>query len=347
MDYSKSNSQPFQMSIFTHPDINPSGYSQGLELFTCIPWFEMSKNNLNVSGTADPARLRQERSAMIYNTRVKLIVFAAPLENCHRFPGVREEIILDALLKIAGSGHNGSMTNNSASVSFSLKEIFKTVKSLNGNKAKYDLGAIKESLLVLNGARYELQVFDESGDSTMYRDSLLSGLGVSSRREWLSGNHSDSPCYARFHPLVFIAIEALRIRPYRLDVTMQFSSPYARRMHKYLSMYYKQCSTAHPYNISLSHALEMTTNVNSDSKSTLSKKARPFESALIELGEQDVLADWSYTSSYEKGKTGRDKEMDRIYKLVPHASFVKSVRKSNALQNIIRDKQDIATVNQA
>lgn len=329
--------RPPQIELFSDPSSIPTGFTHGLELVNSIPWFEPDKKTLTIRGAATPSDLILTRLCTIAGQKIELTVKAATLNDCYRFPGGREELVFDALLKIASEGHNGVFIEDSSAVAFSLSKVHRTLKLHNGGKAKFNLNEIKEALIVLNTSAFDIRLFDPEGGSESYSDNLISGLGVLSRDDWLTSSDKDVTCYARFHPMVTQAIKKMRVRPYSLTHNVQFTSPAARRLHKHLSMVYKQASIAHPYTISLQTALSLVGYRNKNEAKVYSA-ARPIEKGLDELVAKRIIHSWDSESAYSSGLRGRQVEADRLYTLYPHEEYCKATKQSNAIQSTMSAK---------
>jgi hypothetical protein len=159
------------------------------------------------------------------------------------FPGKREELVEDALRKIATKGQS-VMLGELASVKFSFYELQQELKR---NGHDYKISQLKEALIVCGGTH--LAITSANGDSMMM-SSMFECIGMHTREDWKK-NGKKSSAFVRFNSLVTEGINNRQFRLYNYDKVMGYSSSIARQLHKRMSHHYKQASYFDPFTIHL------------------------------------------------------------------------------------------------
>ena len=129
----------------------------------------------------------------------------------HFFPGAREEIIEDALRKIASDG-KGLFLDDYASVIFTLYELREELKRMN-HTFSYD--KLKESLKVLS----RTQIVITSENNTEITGSLFENLGINHVNE-----EGQTKCFVRFNILVNQAIKSKNFRLLHYNKVMGYKN---------------------------------------------------------------------------------------------------------------------------
>lgn len=319
----------------------PHGFSNAIEIMAIMPLFIYSSKSISFSKDKpiNPTDLICERTCNIGDQHVRLTIKAVNLTNQFRFPSVREEFVLDALLKICSSSQNNlARTNESITIKFTLNQISKVLSEANRGKVKYNLNEIKEALNVLNEAHYSIAIYGNDGTIQKWGESLISGLGITERKQWLSSD-ANEVCVARLHPMVSEHVLKLMWRSFNFSSTCILRSPVARKIHKWISMRYTQASVAFPFNFRLSTAVEII-GLEATRYADL---CRNLEKGLKELEEQKIISGFIVKSteySTESSKTRR-KEVDRVYEIYAHSDFVKDAKRANSLQNEVQARMNV------
>lgn len=247
------------------------------------------------------------------------------------YPSIREELVEDALRKIAVSG--GSVyVNNLAGVRFTLYQLRMELKRLGHTLSLCD---IKEALLVCKGSIIECR----SEDGNSFLNSNLFGLvGLTTRSEYNNfrskGGASDNPlCFVQFNPLVNDSILKMTYRQFNYKTLMSIPGRAAlsRYIYKRMCQYWTQASDSHPYTPSLVSFLEKSPR---GITSSLANDAKAMRRSLDILIAHDVVE--SYTEEKKSGVNNR--LLDIKFTIYPHKKFVSdtveaSKRKRKLLKN--------------
>jgi hypothetical protein len=230
------------------------------------------------------------------------------------YPSAREELVEDALRKIATEQGYGFLNSQNSGVIFTLHMLRKEL-SRRGHTLSYQ--EVVESLDVMAGCRIEIHAADGSGD---YQSPILADLLRVSRTRYRED--PKTRWMAHFSPLVTRSIYVLTYRQYDYHTMVSHTTQLARWLHKRLSHNYVNAHISQPYNILFS-------TVQRDSGlleyARMRDAVRKLDEALNELRDHRVLL--CYVKNERKGEKG--KILDVNYVLTPHPAFVSQIKAAN------------------
>lgn len=338
MDKTKNNNNPTiqdfkvvkneQLDLFLLTDPKEDkDYSHLVELYDLIPknisgkhkridgkflqavMRKFSHRGSRYSLTVKPARITTEKDGVIISEK-----------DC--FPGTREELIEDALRKIACEGAGLMLADDygeELGVKFTLYGLQKELKDMGHT---FSITEIKEGLMV--GAQTMLDLRSSDGKDILL-SPMFSTVGISDRDDW-ENKGKKAKAFVRFNPLVSRSIKGKTYRQFSYAISMKFKSSLARYLHKRLSILYRQASRIDPYTIMLTTIVEDSGMVFYKSLGHNDKQVRQ---AFDELIEKEVLS--SYIEIEADRLIGKNnKLLDKKYQLYPHAQFIKNMRRFNA-----------------
>jgi len=165
------------------------------------------------------------------------------------YPTLREEIVEDALRKIASQQQSGYYCDGPdrprAGVRFTLHALRKYLREQGHT---INLAQLKESLLILADSHIEVVALDNH-QKKQINSSIIRTLILSSRAD--IEQDPSCLCYADFHPLITDAIHAIQYRQFDLSAVLQHRKPLARWLHKYFIRTALNASPLHPIKLSL------------------------------------------------------------------------------------------------
>jgi hypothetical protein len=313
-------SNPEQLSLFQTFLPDEDKYSNTIELYDAIPKYYPVKHmhDKRVNDTFLP---HLEREFEHKGNKYRLLISPGRViykDGTARefYPSFREELVEEALRKIACDRLNGVFLDGQAGVQFTLYELKKELKARGHT---IDIPDLIESLKICNLA--SLTVRDSSGKALM-QSPIFPVLLIASRADWME-NPKQARCYVQFHPLVTASINHISYRQYDYMTYMAYKHRLSRWLHKRMAHNYVHASMMHPYSISLSTILR-------DSGAYVaprgSNRPREVETALDELKAKQVVMEWK--KAEKRGR--RNKIIDITYTLYPDFSFVEEVKKANA-----------------
>jgi hypothetical protein len=322
-------SSPEQLSLFQTFLPDEEKYSNTIELYDAIPKYYPVKHmrDKRVNDTFLPHLEREfEHRGHAYRVLISpgRIIYKDGTAR-ESYPSFREELVEEALRKIACDRVNGVFLDGQAGVQFTLYELKKELKARGHT---LDIPDLIESLKIGNLA--SLTVMD-SGGKALIQSPLFPVLLIASKADWME-NPKQARCYVQFHPLVTASINHISYRQYNYLTYMAYKHRLSRWLHKRLAHNYVQASMLHPYSISLSTILRDSGAYQAPRGSN---RPREVETALDELKAKQVVMEWKKAEK----RGARNKIIDITYTLYPDFSFVDEVKKANA-----RSKRTVATV---
>jgi hypothetical protein len=316
-----ARSRPLQLQLFqTFLPEDQDKYSNTIELYDAIPKYFPSKHMgaRRIHGTYLPILTRSfEHKSEAYKLEIRPARLADK-DGTEReyYPTHREELVEDALRRIACDRLNGVFLDDRAGVQFTLYELKKELKARGHS---LNLPDIVDALTICNTC--SLTLLNKAG-LAIVQSPIFPVLLIASKQEWLNSPKS-TRCYVQFNPLVTASINHISYRQYDYLTYMSYKHRLSRWLHKRLSHNYTQASLMTLYKIRMSTILRDSGSYCNPRGNT---NAREIEKALKELIERDILM--SYKEEFQRGP--RNKIVDIMYTLYPTITFTNEVKKANA-----------------
>jgi hypothetical protein len=307
--------------FFIEQDEEDQKYSQSIELYDAIPKYYWGKQQRDDRGGLPILKRVFKHKNLEYEVQIRPARLIIKGEEKHFYPGVREELVEDALRKIATEGRVRKV-ENLYGLEFSLHELKKELDRTGHNYSKVQ---IKEALTICNGTGITL-ICKSGGNSIEMMETLFPSLILVSREKWIE---SKQRAVVRFNTLVTRSIEQRSFRQINYERSMKLASSLARWIHKRMSHNYRQAqSFQNTYTIHLSTIIRDSGIVaykrKSDSKKYVLK-------VLAELVKEDVI----YKFDEENIKKGR-LLVDVKFILNPTMIFSGEMKRANALAKAIK-----------
>lgn len=247
------------------------------------------------------------------------------------FPSRREELVEDALRKIAVEGH-GFYLDEPASVGFTLYQLQKELKD---NGHSYSIAQIKEALQICN--RTTLSV--EKADGTaVFGSTMFKTLGLQTFDDWKSTGKK-TRAFVRFNSLVTKSIKNRNFRQINYKTSMQYQKVIARQLHKRMSHHYTQASYTEPYSLFLSTIIR---DFGLTRYSQLRDNLRDVEAALEEMYKGGVIMAYKSDKRFDAQK--QNKLVDAKFTITPSGSFVSEMKRANKRHTSIKQLSYVATL---
>jgi len=239
------------------------------------------------------------------------------------FPGKQEQVLEEALRRLAVARRRTTMINSEPGVKFSFYELRAELKSIGSTMS---LQEIKRSIEICHKCSVGLRRRGEKSSPDISAP-IFPARALAKQLE-----DGDTVSYVTFHPLVGAAIMRLEYRLLNYEVQVRFRSHVAKWLHKRLSHRYTQASiSGEGYNI-------LASTIVRDSGMTIYKQwrdnLRRVREAVEELKETGVLM--FYESEDIKESGGRI--ADIRFNLHPSLDFVSEVKKANWHQNRVEEE---------
>jgi hypothetical protein len=280
-------SSPEQLSLFQTFLPDEDKYSNTIELYDAIPKYYPIKKmrDKRVNDTFLPHMDREfEHKGNAYKLTISpgRVIYKDGTAR-EFYPSFREELVEEALRKIACDRLNGVFLNGQAGVQFTLYELKKELKTRGHD---IDIPDLIESLKICNLASLSLK--DHTGKA-LIQSAIFPVLLVASKADWIK-NPKQTRCYVQFHPLVTACINHISYRQYDYLTYMAYKHRLARWLHKRLAHNYVQASMMHPYSINLSTILRDSGAYHAPRGND---RWREVETALDELESKKVIMNYT------------------------------------------------------
>ena len=304
-------------------DVDVDDYSNTVELYDAVPKYFASKKRMSELRRDGQflTSLRREFKHRGKSYQVKITPARIEEEDGSEkeyYPSWREELVEEALKKIATDQLNGVYLNDTAGVQFTLYELRKELRS-RGHSIRLD--DLIKSLTVCRRSNVVISAQANNDAELVMDSSIFPTLIIVKRRDW-ERNPKRTRCYVQFNPLVTYSINNLAYRQLDYVKFMTFKRQLSRWLHKRLSHNYVQASLTEPYRIKMTTIVRDSALVNAKE---VRHKMRYIDESLEELEEKAVLL--SCDKKIIKGERGRIEDI--TYTLVPHPAFINQVKKAN------------------
>jgi hypothetical protein len=248
--------------------------------------------------------------------KVLILSMYASGEEMEYYPSPREELVEEALRKIACDQVKGVYLDDGAGVQFTLYELKKELKERGHDIDKADL---VQALKICNLTNIGIQTAD---GKALMQSAIFPTLLIASREDWLAAPHK-AKCYVQFNPLVTACINHITYRQFDYILYMEYKHRLSRWLYKRLAHNYIQAGLLSPYTIKMSTILRDSGTHQSERGAN---NLREVEKALQELLAKRVLM--RYETDILRGQ--RNKVIDAKYTLHPDMDFINEARKANS-----------------
>ncbi len=322
-DYRQS--QPVQLKLFEILQPTEKNYSNTIELYDFMPKYVWGKVERIQEKFLEPIEREFECRGASYKVRiVPARVKDSDGVSRDYFPGKREEVVEDALRKLATEGQ-GIFLDDEAAVTFTLYQLQQELKRTGHT---YSITQIKECLMVCVGTLLHLT---DNSEQAIFASSLFNTIGLQTREDW-EGQGEKSKAFVRFNALVTTSIRNRTFRQFNYEVSMGYQNVISRQLHKRMAHHYTQASLANPYSIMLSTIIR---DFGLKTYEKISHNLRDVEKALKEMMKSDVLLNYEQNKIMDTKR--RNKIMDVKISLVPHPKFISEIIKGNKRQKELRE----------
>lgn len=314
-----TQSRPQQLSLFEEVAQPADQYSHTIRLYDAIPKYFWGR--LTDEERQKPQQL--ERIFKFEGREYKVCITPAMIKGKDDvvriyFPGRREEIVEDALRKMAAERGRGLLLDDQAGLVFTLYEL---QEELRRHDHAYSIVQLKEALLVMS--RTTLTLDNQAGDRIEIH--LINAFALSDRDDWKSQGRT-AKSYVQFNPLVTKSIMLGTYRRINYQKLMAVKRDLSRYLLKRLSHNYKQASSTDPFTITLTTVLRDSGMGDYGQLRDAHRQVIGAWGELKTLGVIDQVKD-----EPARGKP-RNRLIDVTYEVYPTADFVKDAKAANKLE---------------
>ena len=307
--------------IFTKEDRQ---YSNTIELYDAIPkyvWGRIPSKNriggrfLNIL----------KREFKFRNNTYTVKILPARVEDSRGFekdcfPGKREELVEDALRKIAYDGH-GLFLDDQAAVVFSLNQLQKELKAMGHS---YSITQIKDAIFICH--KITLTLENEKGGSSI-SFHMFETVGLRTKKDW-KDKGKKSKCFVRFNGHVTRSIKNCTFRQVNYRNCMSYKKNLACWLHKRISHIYRQAKWDNSYSIMLSTIIRDSGITRyKNLKDNLSEVRKVFD----EMIRKNIIL-----GVKEEGRYSGRKIIDMKFTLKPGYYFIRDVVRANKRTSLLK-----------
>lgn len=313
----------FQDFLCNTPD-QRDNYSNTIELWDGIPKYHVSRLQMKQLRTPEghlPTITREFRHG---DRRFKIEIRPARIKvddqtTLEYYPSAREELVEDALRKIAAEQSHGFLDRSESGVVFSLDQLRRELSD-RGHPMPYP--QVVEALDIMASCSIKVTSLDDASD---YQSPVLTSLTRVTRKQYLE--NPSRKCVAMFSPLVTQSITQVTYRQYDYHTMMQHRFQISRYIHKRLAHNYINAAYTHPYAM-LYSSLKRDSGLLQEYSRERDAIAKVNE-ALDELKTNGVL---SYYTKEVRTEGPRRTIVDVKYELIPSMEFVSGIKAANKRQ---------------
>lgn len=303
-----------QLNLFSLLEYDKEDYSHTIELYDAIPKYVFGKPE-RISGMFLKT---VEREFVCRKKGYRLRMTPARISNKKgeerdAFPGKREEMVEDALRKMAADGRNAKAVflNGQLSVVFSRKALQNELKE---HGHTYDYDQLEEAIVTLFGVTIEIN--DKQSESTVAFHPI--------EAYGFKGRDGEDVTFVKFSPLVTESIQKNTFRLVNYKLLMSYSSTIARHLHKRMSHNFTQAAASENYNISINTIYR---DFGLKRLRDLSLEVREVKIGLDELINANIIENYTIREIYDERK--KNKKIDFIFIIKPHKNFIDEAINAN------------------
>ncbi len=322
-------SHPEQLSLFALTKANEKAYSNSIEFYDAIPKYlwgkQDKKNNLRL------LKRNFIHKGMDYDVSIQPATIEeknGTVKTC--YPGEREELVEDALRKLACEG-KAVFLDDSAAVTFTLYEIEQELKRMGHGFSK---NQIKEAIMICNQTHLKVETKDRK---LIVGANIFVAVGLQTQEDW-KGHGKKTKAHIIFNPLVTKSIKEKTFRLLNYDKSMSYKRSLARWFHKRLSHNYIQAAQNSPYSIKMSTIIR---DSGMAAYKNLYDNIAKVKQALEEMKEKEVIEKYEVISTLE----GR-KIVEAKFTIFPHPSFISEVKFANKQYYNLRPEEQKREIEQ-
>lgn len=318
--------RPFELSLFQrfHPECDK--YSNSIELYDAFPKYFASPKQMAQLRHSGQFLSTLQRSFKHRGATYTLELTPARLKRkdgteIESYPTAREQIVEEALRKIACDPLQGVYLNQVAGVQFTLYQLRQEL-ARTGHSINYP--DLIESLTICR--RAGLTVKHEDGQ-TVLDSAIFPELLITSRRAW-EENPRTTRCYVQFNGLVTQNLKAITYRQFDYETFMEHRKMLTRWFHKRLSHNFVNATIKNEFTIRTSTVVRDSQLIGGDQE--VRWQIREVERSLQELQENGVLLGFRTEKDWQ-GK----RILDAKHHLRPSPQFTEEMIQANKRRNVL------------
>lgn len=320
---------PDQLSLFQ--GIRAVGSSSTIELYDAMPKCFPSNKEMEALRRKNGGNFLEtlSRTFMHRGEEYQLTIRPARIQDAgverEYYPTQREDLIEQALRKLATNPKNGIYLSGNLAVQFSLSELSRELERT-GHGMSYK--SLKQGLEINNATHVTLS---GNAGKPVVKSAIFPVFIHANRTQW-EESPSTAKCYVKFHPLVTLSVEELSQRQLDYETMMQFRYVLSYWLFKRMSHLYVFADFTKPYSIALTTIVRDSDMVPSTNPSDNLKRVRR---TLDEFVERRVII--CFDEKITRGPNNRI--VDVVFHLVPTPEFKDHAIAANQQQQRLRQAE--------
>ena len=316
--------QPDQLSLFQTFLPDEAKYSNTIELYDAIPKYFTNKRQMAKWREGPEGRKiylpTLEREFKYRDETYKLEISPARVRDSEGtireyYPSEQEEIVEEALRKLACDSLNGVYLDSGAGVQFTMYELR---EELHKRKHAMSHNELRRSLLICRSTGIYIE---KSNGEKILNSSIFPTVIISNRKEW-NADPKSARCYIQFNPLVTASIEALTYRQFDYETLMGYSYQLSRWFHKRLYHNFVNAGLLTSYGLLFSTIKRDSGMLNN---TRISQDIKYLERTFEELSDKNIIYGFD-----KEVRRGRNNQIDDVlYTLKPSLNFVGEMKRAN------------------
>lgn len=319
-----------QLDLFEQVQPDNGQYTNSIALYDIMPKYVwQSEQSRREGGTLPVVKRTFVHEGDEYQVEVKpaRLTFDDGTEMEY-YPAEREQIIEEALRKIAIDKRRTRLIDNQVGVYFTVYELDAELRRIGHGMPKR---MIREALYVCNNC--SIQVKSSRNGKTVVSAPIFPVLALRSRST--EGFIDDTESMITFNPLVSAAIMSLDFRQLNYETTVRLKSVISRWLHKRLAhRYHWARADGDPFRI------KGSTVVRDSGMGAYQRQRDAFRAiskALDELAASKVISRWE--AHHVLGANRRIEDVD--FEIHPSMEFVKEMRLANHVRGLVSERARI------
>jgi hypothetical protein len=309
--------------------------SNTFDLWDSVPRYAVSRQQMDKIRKAKGFLDLQQIDFHYRGAKLKTIIQAARIldeksgTSKDYYPSANEEIVEDALRKIAADQQNAffDQPNFRSGVVFTLYILREELKKRSHTRSYQE---IVLSLQILARSTIEIRTMDGQGGEGFAVSSYFSALSAVSKNKL--ADDPQSKWMVQFHPLVTQEIDTLTYRQFNYAQMMSHNTQLARWLHKQLSLKFTFASILTPFEMRYSTVTRDSALL--EHYQLERQKIQALDKALYELKTSGLLL------KIEKNPIlgTRNKIEDVVYILTPSSDFSATMKAANKRKQLAKEK---------
>lgn len=309
-----------------------SRLSNAMDLWDSIPRYSISRLEMTKRRSSDGSlpilTIPFNYKGLSYVAKIQPAMVEEGGATIHYYPSANEELIEDALRKIAAKRDQGFFETKEGKLSGVAFSLYELREELATRKHTRSYQEIMLSLEIMRKSHLEIRLANQSGESFVAAN-YLPGLAAASKSRL--AEDPNARWVVQFNPLVTRSIDQLTYRQFNYALMMSLPTQLARWIHKQLAVKFTFAGMlANPFEMRFSTIKRDSSLLN---RARERDNIRDVDEALDQLKKSGVLRE------FQKERIIGDKGriLDVVYKLLPTPEYVKEVKTANKRLQLQQD----------